>query len=294
MKVSAFARCGCDYEPYISSFRSLATSFRETLARLRYQIKEHADANLEAFRTSQMKEQSAASKAGDAQGDGVHLLQILVEVVSATDLPIADRKTSDPYTICYLGKEEIHRTLPIFRSLNPIWTVRTGSLFLVETSAAELFSTSGLTFLVKDFDTVTKNDPLGHVGISAPKILEFANLRPGERLEFPLTPLRNHRKASTYLHPVLYLRFRHASTDDLSFLSKLQNMRRRKGIGIYAGTVFDRPRISFTNPLQRESKIDQGQKVVSSAIFCALIRLRHKETHSLHFTVVSRQASSGS
>lgn len=199
-------------------------------------------------------------KADNAQGDA---LQILVEIVSATDLPIADHKTSDPYTICYLGKEEIHRTLPIFRSLNPIWTVRTGSLFLMRTSAAGLFATSGLTFLVKDYDSVTKNDPLGHVVISAHKILEYADLHSSERLEFPLTLLGQHKKASTYLHPILYLRFRHAAKDDLSFLSKLQNMRRRKGIGIYADNVFARPRIHFTNPLQRESRLEHGEKVVS-------------------------------
>jgi hypothetical protein len=267
-----YLRCMCAYNGLLNisnSLLSIATAFKDTLEQLRSQVKDRSDAYLEAFRISQIKDHSIALKPVDAEKDGDQL-QILVEIVSATDLPIADHKTSDPYTICYLGKEEIHRTLPIFRSLNPIWTVHTGSLFLLQTKAEALFATSGLTFLVKDYDSVTKNDPLGQIVVSAPKILEFADLQPSERLEFPLTLLGQHRKSSTYLHPVLYLRFRHASQEDLSFLSRLQNMRRRKGIGIYADNVFARPRIKIVNPLQRESRVEQGQRLVSIVMYSML------------------------
>jgi Ca2+-dependent lipid-binding protein len=40
-------------------------------------------------------------------------VNILVEIVSATDLPIADMKSTDPYIVVYLGKQEVHRTKPI-------------------------------------------------------------------------------------------------------------------------------------------------------------------------------------
>jgi Ca2+-dependent lipid-binding protein len=41
-----------------------------------------------------------------ANGD----IDLLVEIVSATDLPIADRNSTDPYVIVFMGKQEIHRT----------------------------------------------------------------------------------------------------------------------------------------------------------------------------------------
>jgi hypothetical protein len=34
----------------------------------------------------------------------------LIEIVSGFDLPIGDFKTSDPYVICMLGQQEVHRT----------------------------------------------------------------------------------------------------------------------------------------------------------------------------------------
>ena len=43
------------------------------------------------------------------------------------------------------------------RSLDPIWTVRTGSLFLLEVASEELFIEDGMKFLVKDFDQFGSN-----------------------------------------------------------------------------------------------------------------------------------------
>ena len=40
-------------------------------------------------------------------------VNLLVEVVSATDLPIADVSSTDPYVVVFMGKKEVHRTVTI-------------------------------------------------------------------------------------------------------------------------------------------------------------------------------------
>jgi len=37
-------------------------------------------------------------------------LNILIEIVSARDLIIADSSSSDPYVVVHLGEKEVHRT----------------------------------------------------------------------------------------------------------------------------------------------------------------------------------------
>jgi hypothetical protein len=37
-------------------------------------------------------------------------INLLIEIVSATDLPIADLKSTDPYVVVYLGRQRIHKT----------------------------------------------------------------------------------------------------------------------------------------------------------------------------------------
>ena len=37
-------------------------------------------------------------------------INLLIEIVSATDLPIADIVSTDPYVVVYLGNQKIHKT----------------------------------------------------------------------------------------------------------------------------------------------------------------------------------------
>lgn len=69
----------------------------------------------------------------------------------------------------------------ISSSLEPIWTLKTGSLFLVEIPAKELFESHGLHCDVMDYD-VGRDEKLGQCTIH-PKTLYEAN---GERMVFPL------------------------------------------------------------------------------------------------------------
>jgi hypothetical protein len=52
---------------------------------------------------------AAALGVTSAQG-AAEQLNLLVEVVSAWDIPAGDFVTSDPYVVCTLGVAEVHRT----------------------------------------------------------------------------------------------------------------------------------------------------------------------------------------
>lgn len=80
-------------------------------------------------------------------------------------------------------------------SLDPIWTVKTGSLFLLTLTVEELFTSNGLICEVMDFDKFGGNDKLGLITVP-PKVLYDAK---GERLEFNLVSTRNSMEASVSL-----------------------------------------------------------------------------------------------
>jgi C2 domain len=78
-----------------------------------------------------------------------------------------------------------HKTEPIYTSLNPVWTLSTLSLFLIETTLAEFFENANfLEFIVKDYDTVGEDEILGSVMISKTELLEGN----GNRHEYELKP----------------------------------------------------------------------------------------------------------
>lgn len=60
------------------------------------------------------KDQSSAAGAMNLSRLDTHgNVSLLVEIVSASDLPIADAKSTDPYVIVFMGKQIIHRTKTI-------------------------------------------------------------------------------------------------------------------------------------------------------------------------------------
>jgi hypothetical protein len=46
------------------------------------------------------------------------------------------------------------------KTCDPIWAVDTGSLFILSSRARDFFGTTGLTFLLKDYDAVGTNEVL--------------------------------------------------------------------------------------------------------------------------------------
>jgi hypothetical protein len=99
------------------------------------------------------------------------------------------------------------------RSLDPVWTVKNGSLFLLPLTAEELFSGEGLICEVFDFDKFGKNDKLGLTTVP-PKVLYNGT---GERLEFKLMP----PKGKTETSGAIAIRVRHATDYDKKFMAEV-------------------------------------------------------------------------
>jgi hypothetical protein len=114
-------------------------------------------------------------------------LTFLIDICSAMDLPRTDvGRDSDPYVTVRFDGRKVHRTHYISNEDNPIWTLRSKSLFIWKIDALELFqSEDGLIFEVKDYDAVGENESMGAFSVS-PQTLYKWN---GERKTFLLKPL---------------------------------------------------------------------------------------------------------
>lgn len=138
-------------------------------------------------------------------------INLLVEIVSANDLPIGDITSSDPYVIVFMNGKELHRTAVIHNNLNPIWTLSTGSLFLVEMTPEEFFSSSaGMTFVIKDEDTIGSNETLATVTVPLEVLLEGK----GERVGYVIEPHDKPDKKPER-EGKLFLRFKKATAEDI-------------------------------------------------------------------------------
>ena len=96
-------------------------------------------------------------------------------------------------------------------SLDPIWTLKTESLFLLTLASKDLFLQDGLGFVVRDFDRLGADENLGLVRVP-PATLYKAK---GERLEFKLQPPPG---AGGDVTGYLAIRCRRASDGDKIFM----------------------------------------------------------------------------
>jgi len=171
-------------------------------------------------------------------------IKVLVEIVSAIDLPVADLSSSDPYIMVWLGGREVHRTSVVPKTLvrmrteiilevnedvaanirhpssrclslahfankpfssclfvfvqDPIWTLKTGSLFYLNLTPEEFFRASGgMTMILKDFDAVGKDEELGRVTISLDDLLHGT----GDRVEYEVVVSKVLHPRSSVLKP---------------------------------------------------------------------------------------------
>jgi len=209
-------------------------------------------------------------------------INILVEIVSALDLPIADFVSADPYVVVKMAGKDVHRTAVIPKDLNPIWTLKTGSLFLLRSTVEEFFAaTSGLTFVIKDYDAVGKNEKLGEVNVSLDELLKGT----GERVEYKIVHAQGFEpKGKDGAEPKnarLFLRMRKASDDDIKvcavhglftslvflvassahnyafsqqFMEEYQELKKSNKYGVYADETFLPFRPPQSKLLKRQTK----------------------------------------
>ena len=113
---------------------------------------------------------------------------------------------------CCVFKAIIRRpqALTNFGRLDPIWSVKTKGLFLLETTAKELFQGDGLHLEVMDFDAVGKNERLGQTSIDARSMFQCN----GQRIKLPLQ--------GKGAQGILSIRVRRATLYDKNFMKEYQ------------------------------------------------------------------------
>lgn len=152
-------------------------------------------------------------------------ITLLIEIVSGWDLPASDLTSSDPYVVCFMRGVEVHRTKHISKTLDPIWTIKTGALFLLKLTTEELFTSNGLVCEVMDFDKFGANDKLGLFTVP-PKVLFEAK---GERLEFDLKP----SKGATHVSGGIAIRCRHATDYDIEFMNDYDSSKKKQKLTVH-------------------------------------------------------------
>ena len=89
---------------------------------------------------------------------------VFIEIVSCHQLIAADKTgASDPYVKIKLGKKDLHETKPVMQTLNPAYSLKEKSTFILQEMPAAVKENGGLVFKVKDWDRVGKNEDLGQV-----------------------------------------------------------------------------------------------------------------------------------
>ena len=105
--------------------------------------------------------------------------------------------------------------------LDPIWTLKTDSLFLHPIATRDLFLVNGLTFTIKDYDQLGKHETLGVFHVDPQTVYDAK----GERMEYKLEdPTKTEQPPG---HAAI--RIRKAMPSDIKFLEEYQ-MSKRKGV----------------------------------------------------------------
>lgn len=231
-------KLGSGQETMVRDFRfeseEDSKSFRAVVDSINQMEQERSQRQLAKYKESKVAaaaktSPTGASSAKAVQEDSVgqEMIQILVEIVSAIDLPEADLSSADPYVIVRMGGKEIHRTAVIAKNLHPIWTLSEGSLFLLRMTPEEFFASSGgMTFVIKDFDQIGKNEILGNVFVPLEDLLKGT----GERMEYEVKPEKVTKPKPGAKQGKLYLRFREASADDIAFMDVFSKRSDRVGV----------------------------------------------------------------
>jgi len=168
---------------------------------------------------------------GDIKLNKFEKINLLFEIVSGYDLPIGDFNSSDPFVVALMGNEEVHRTMHVSKTLNPIWTLKTRSLFLLTVESKQFFVEDGMKFIVKDYDQFGKDEVLGLVHVN-PRTLYKAN---GERMEFKLQPPTGSKEKE--IPGYLVLRCRRASEYDIKFMEDYEQTNEARGVASYENPI---------------------------------------------------------
>lgn len=137
-------------------------------------------------------------------------ITILFEIVSATDIMLYGRDNSDPYAVAFFGGEEVHRTSIISKTSEPIWTLKTQSLFTFTFFPEDLYCSE---FIIEVRDSNFQEDvKLGQVLIPNKSLL----MGSGERVELDLKYVLNKFED---VKGHLVVRYKQASENEVQFMT---------------------------------------------------------------------------
>jgi C2 domain len=215
----------------------------------------------------------AAADGGGGADEKNTMINLLVEIVSATDLPVADVFSTDSYVKVRMGSTDVHRTKVLHNTRSPIWSLETDSLFLLQMTPAEFFASSnGMSFIIKDYDSIGSNTVLGRVVVSHNELLEGN----GERLEYEMVPEAKAYSSVTIQQtkydnkgdkiegnigqrrrygkkkPKLYLRFKEATQEDIDFMAVYT--KHKGNVGVFSDESYLAPRPPERKFLKRQTK----------------------------------------
>ena len=198
-------------------------SFQKVMAAMAALVRERAQRQAQAYKTqkkttagtaipsAQLSYQTRALPGLEEGNEVAENINLLVEIVSAMNIPAADLfSSSDAYVIVRMAGKEVHRTSIVPKSLDPIWTLRKKSLFLLQMTPEQFFSCSGgMSFTMEDYDSVSSNELLGRVTVTLEELLKGT----GERTGYDIIPDEPGQKGKT--HGKLYLRYKEATPEDI-------------------------------------------------------------------------------
>jgi hypothetical protein len=244
-------------------------SFQRVMDKFSALERERAESQYEAYKSSKQGSDSKSKKeykdssairtmALPGLEEGTEPINLLVEIVSAMDIPVADLFSSDAYVIVQMGGKEVHRTGVISKNLDPIWTLNSRCLFLLTTTPEDFFSsTGGMSFTMKDYDAVGANEVLGRVRVKLDDLLKGT----GERIGYDIIPdIVGPDGAQEKKHGKLFLRFKEATSEDIEFMTVYHD--NHKKVGVYLEETFLPPRPPNTKLLKRQTKRDLHKNLV--------------------------------
>jgi hypothetical protein len=153
--------------------------------------------------------------------------------------------------------------------VDPVWTIETGSLFLLPVDVGTLFGGEGLLCVLHDYDSIGADEKLGQFCIS-PKQMYDAK---GERMEFALQPIPGDNNTVT---GHIAIRCRRATDFDIDFMNDF-NKNTGKGTDFLGMKTFEKLAEgrggagAITSIMSKRTKIakhgdDAGKKLVSQKI----------------------------
>jgi hypothetical protein len=144
--------------------------------------------------------------------------------------------------------------MDVFYRLEPVYTIKTGSLFILTVESYDLFMDGGLSFLVEDRDGFSNNDLLGYTTVPAATLYK-AN---GERMEFKLNT-----------KGYLALRCRRATEYHKNFMAQYQKSR----VAVVAHNSPHTLGNDILSMVTKTSKKAEGTKVVRIGAISLMLQL---------------------